>query len=342
MEKTVDVSIIVPCRNEAKTIANTLESIRSQDPIDGGFEVIVADGMSDDGTRDLLKQLMATDPRITLVDNAEGIVSTGLNRAIRLARGKIIIRMDAHTTYARDYVRRCVEVLRETNADNVGGPWVARGSGMMGRAIAAAFGSSFAVGGARSHDSLYEGPVDSVYLGCWPRESFERFGLFDENMVRNQDDELNLRISRGGGKIWQSPRIKCVYNSRSSLGGLFRQYLQYGYWKVRILQKHKLPASIRHLVPSVFICALLWLPLIALKIAIFWWIWLFLVSSYMAGLLLATFMVSSGQSKANFLCLPAVFICFHFGYGLGFLKGILDVMVLRRSASSRYLELTRQ
>ena len=125
----IEVSIIVPCRNEVSAIAATVDSIRSQDPIDGDFEVIVADGMSDDGTREILSQLMAADPRITMVDNPEGIVSTGLNRAIRQAQGKIIIRMDAHTIYARDYVRRCVEVLSETNADNVGGPWVARWSG---------------------------------------------------------------------------------------------------------------------------------------------------------------------------------------------------------------------
>jgi glycosyltransferase involved in cell wall biosynthesis len=342
MKKPVMVSIIVPCRNEVNCIATTLESIMSQEPVEGDFEVIVADGMSDDGTREVLKELMATDARLTMVDNPETIVSTGLNRAIQLAQGKIIIRMDAHTTYARDYVRRCVEVLRETHADNVGGPWVARGKGMIGRAIAAAFGSRFAVGGARSHNPKYEGPVDSVYLGCWPREAFERFGLFDEDMVRNQDDELNLRITRGGGKIWQSPRIKCFYDSRSSLGELFRQYLQYGYWKARILRKHRVPASLRHLVPGVFILALAFLPILSLQFAIFWWLWAGLVSSYTAGLLLASLLTASKHGADFLVYLPRVFMCFHFGYGLGFLKGILDMVVCRRSASSRYMELTRQ
>jgi glycosyltransferase involved in cell wall biosynthesis len=338
----IEVSIIVPCRNEVSAIAATVNSIRSQDPIDGDFEVIVADGMSDDGTREILSQLAAADRRITMVDNPEGIVPTGLNRAIRQAQGKIIIRMDGHTTYARDYVRRCVEVLSETHADNVGGPWVARGEGIIGRAIAAAFGSGFAAGGARSHDCQYEGIVDSVYLGCWRRELFERVGFFDETLVRNQDDEFNLRITRQGGAVWQSPRIKSVYSSRSSLRGLFKQYLQYGYWKVRVLQKHKIPASVRHLVPAAFLIALAGLPVMALWFEVVWWFWGGLLSLYMTLLLLASIVTASRQGSELLLYLPLVFACFHIGYGLGFLHGILDFVMLRRGGDSRYGALTRE
>lgn len=338
----IEVSIIVPCRNEVSAIAVTVDSIRAQDPIDGDFEVIVADGMSDDGTRAILSQLMTADSRITMVDNPEGIVSTGLNRAIRQAQGKIIIRMDAHTIYARDYVRRCVEVLRETDADNVGGPWVAQGVGTIGRAIAAAFGSGLAAGGARSHDYQYQGIVDSVYLGCWRREVFERVGFFDEELVRNQDDEFNLRITRRGGKVWQSPRIKSIYSSRSSLRGLFRQYLQYGYWKVRVLQKHKIPASVRHLVPAAFLIALAGLPVVGLWIEVVWWLWGGLLGLYVALLLLASLITASRQGGELFLYLPLVFACFHIGYGLGFVHGILDFVMLRRGGDRRYAALTRE
>jgi hypothetical protein len=277
-----------------------------------------------------------------MVDNPEGIVSTGLNRAIRQAQGKIIIRMDGHTTYARDYVRRCVEVLSETHADNVGGPWVARGEGIIGRAIAAAFGSGFAAGGARSHDCQYEGIVDSVYLGCWRRELFERVGFFDETLVRNQDDEFNLRITRQGGAVWQSPRIKSVSSSRTSLRGLFKQYLQYGYWKVRVLQKHKIPASVRHLVPAAFLIALAGLPVMALWFEVVWWFWGGLLSLYMTLLLLASIVTASRQGSELLLYLPLVFACFHIGYGLGFLHGILDFVMLRRGGDSRYGALTRE
>ena len=202
------VSIIVPCRNEGPHIERALRSILDQESPPGGFEVIVADGMSNDGTRDILRRLSNADARFRMLDNPGTIVSTGLNAAVRLARGKIIIRMDAHTTYAADYVCRCLDVLRETAADNVGGPWVATGKGIIGRAIAAAFQSSFANGGARAHNPNYSGPVDTVYLGCWPREVFDRIGFFDDELVRNQDDEFNLRLVRNGGRIWQSVKIK--------------------------------------------------------------------------------------------------------------------------------------
>ena len=155
-------------------------------------------------------------------------------------------------------------MLQETGADNVGGPWVARGKGKVGMAIAAAFESPFSCGGARGHDPKYSGPVDTVYLGCWRREIFDRIGLFDEELVRNQDDEFNLRLVRSGGKVWQSVAIKSCYHPRESLRHLFKQYVQYGYWKARVLKKHRLPASVRHLVPSIFVLTLAHLPLISL------------------------------------------------------------------------------
>ena len=146
------VSIVVPCRNERDHIETVLQSILAQDPPPGGFELIVADGMSDDGTREILLQLTNEDSRLSIVDNPGAIVSTGLNAAIRVARGEIIIRMDAHTNYAADYVSQCVQLLSETAADNVGGPWIAKGEGRIGKAIAAAFQSSFANGCVCGHD----------------------------------------------------------------------------------------------------------------------------------------------------------------------------------------------
>ena len=187
------VSIVIPCRNEEDHIGTALDEILAQDPPLGGFEVIVADGMSNDGTREIVLQKALTDSRIRMIDNQVGFVSNGLNAAIREAKGSIIVRMDAHTSYATDYVYRCVEVMKETSAENVGGPWIACGKGKIGKAIAAAFQSPFSCGGARGHNAKYSGPVDTVYLGCWRREVFDRIGFFDEELVRNQDDEFNLR-----------------------------------------------------------------------------------------------------------------------------------------------------
>lgn len=336
------VSVIVPCRNEAPVIRDVVHSILSQQSPPGGFEVIVADGMSDDGTREILEEIAAEDDRLIIADNPRRITPSALNAGIEAARGDVIIRMDAHTQYAPDYILRCLDVLSETNADNVGGPWVAKGEGYISRAIAAAFQSPFAVGGAGSHDAQREGEVDSVYLGCWKKEAFEKFGLFDEEFIRNQDDELNLRILRGGGKIWQSPRIQSTYRPRDSLGGLFRQYRQYGYWKVRVIRKHKIPASIRHLVPAAFVTGTLtgWLGFL-----IHPWIgyaYLGILALYALMTLAFSFRASLKANDFSILpVLPLVFFLFHAGYGIGFLLGLFDALFRGNTTRKSMNQLTR-
>jgi succinoglycan biosynthesis protein ExoA len=329
---SVDVSILVPCRNEAAHIENCVRSILAQDSGDSSFEVIVADGMSDDGTREILKQLAAEDNRIQVVDNPLEIVSAALNAAIRAAHGRIIIRMDAHTEYAVDYVKQCLLVLEATGADNVGGPWIARGEGYIGRAISAAFQSPFAVGGARGHNPEYEGQVDTVYLGCWRRELFDRAGYFDEELVRNQDDEFNLRLVRSGARIWQSPRIRSCYHPRASLVELFRQYQQYGYWKVRVIQKHRLPASIRHLIPASFVAALLILTLAAPFGELPAYALTTLISAYAITAIAAAAVTAAQHGFVLLPVLPLIYACYHFSYGLGFLRGIWDFLVIGRAS----------
>lgn len=328
------VSIVVPCRNEKDYIEACVRTILAQELPPGGFEIIVADGMSDDGTRGILMKLAEEDSRLRVVDNPGRIVSTGLNEAIRVAQGRVIIRMDAHTEYAPDYVRQCLSVLRETGADNVGGPWIARGKGFVSQAVASAFQSPFCAGGARGHDPLYEGNLDTVYLGCWPREVFDRIGFFDEELVRNQDDEFNLRLTRAGGKIWQSPRIKSWYRPRGSLSTLFAQYMQWGYWKVRVIQKHKLPASWRHIVPGGFVLSLICLPLLYPWWPGAAWVWLGLVGAYVLTDILVSVLTAGRQGWKYLPLLPFVFACYHFGYGCGFLRGIWDFIVLRRPGKS--------
>ena len=332
---------MVPCYNEREHIEVCVRSILAQEPPDGGFEVIVADGMSDDGTRDILMRLAREDPRLRVIDNPGRYVSTGLNAAIRVAQGAIIIRMDAHTEYAPDYVRECVSVLQETGADNVGGPWIARGDAYMSRAIAAAFQSPFAAGGAGAHYPDYKGIVDTVYLGCWPRNIFDWAGFFDEELVRNQDDEFNLRLSRAGGKIWQSPRIKSWYRPRGSLSALVRQYMQYGYWKVRVIQKHKIPASTRHLIPACFILSLIALPFLSLWWPLAAWGWLGLVGLYLVSSMAASLLTAARQEWRLFPLLPLVFACYHVGYGCGFLRGIWDFVIWRQGPGHTLTKLTR-
>jgi glycosyltransferase involved in cell wall biosynthesis len=351
------------CRCEVGYIKSVLNSILAQEEPPGGLEFIVADGMSEDGTREVLEEIARSDFRVTVIDNVAKITSTGLNAAIRATRGKIIVRMDAHTHYAPDYIKRCVEVLEQTGADNVGGPWIAQASGYLGEAIAAAFQSRFAVGGARSHVANYEGPVDTVYLGCWKKETFQRFGEFDEKLIRNQDDEHNLRIVRQGGKIWQSPKIKSRYHSRTTLPQLFRQYMQYGYWKVQVIRKHKRPASLRHLVPGIFLLNLLLLSLVSiisysalalaapgsalasLSFTALTSALLMLcgtLGAYAFTVLLASLEAASRSKWRLLPILPVVFICFHFGYGWGFLRGVFDAVFGISEASSSATRLTRE
>jgi glycosyltransferase involved in cell wall biosynthesis len=229
------VSIIGPCRNEEQHLAAFADSVLAQRlPAGWTLEIVIADGMSDDGTRRALDGLVARDPRVRFVDNPERIVSSGLNRALGAATGEVVVRMDVHPEYAPDYVLECLAALHLTGADNVGGPWRAVADPQGGptqAAVAAAFQSRWVAGGALSRQIDYDGPADTVYLGAWPRRTFERFGGFDENLVRNQDDEHNLRIVKGGGRVWQESRIHSSYRPRATLGQVFRQYL-----RVRLLE----------------------------------------------------------------------------------------------------------
>lgn len=335
------VSIIIPCRNEFGHIRECLKSVFRQEEPPGGFEVIVADGMSTDGTCALLNQMAAREPRLRVIDNLGKIVSTGLNAAICASHGSIIIRMDAHTEYATDYVVRCVETLENTRADNVGGPWIAVGKSLLQKTIAAAFASPYVFGGAAAHRKDFEGPVDTVYLGCWRRELFDRVGLFDEELVRNQDDEFNLRICRGGGTVWQSPKIRSCYQPRASLVALFRQYMQYGYWKVRVLKKHRLPASVRHLVPGAFVSALVAGPFLGLISPYFYWLWIVVVLLYSVYNLMVSMQIAFKSERSFLIMLPLVIGCYHVGYGYGFLCGLLDFIMLRKSGNASFSALTR-
>jgi glycosyltransferase involved in cell wall biosynthesis len=335
------VSVVMPCRNEREHIAACIQSILQQENVAGGFEVLVVDGMSDDGTREILKESARLDARLKVIDNPQRITACAFNAGIRHARGRFVALLGAHNVYARDYLRSCLEVIEQTGVDNVGGSMICRGESWLQQAIAISHHSPFCAGGARWHNSSYEGPADTVFGGFYRAEVFTQIGLFDESLVRNQDDEFNLRLTRAGGRIWQSPRIKSWYYPRSSLPALFRQYLQYGYWKVKVVQKHQLPASIRHLVPGGFAAALIALPLLALIHPAALWLWLALAGLYLCASLVAATHAALGKSWSHIMILPATFACYHFGYGFGFLLGILDFVILRRGPTPLFVALTR-
>jgi len=336
------VSVIVPCRNEKYHIDKFIRSILRQETDGLDLEILIADGCSNDGTLEILSKLSTEDPRIHIVTNTRKITPSGLNLCIGKSKGDIIIRMDVHTIYASDYIRNCVETLIYRKVDNVGGPWRASGNDFIQKGIALAFQSPFSAGGAKSHLLDYEGKVDSVYLGCWHKSTFEVYGLFDEELVRNQDDEHNLRIVRGGGTIWQNPAIQSWYYPRSSISAMFRQYAQYGYWKVRVIQKHHVPASIRHLIPALFLIALLLSGLSILFHPLGIKVFATLLGAYLIAVLIASSITCIRTKELKYiLILPLVFPAFHFGYGFGFLAGIFEFIIMRRKNRDRFNELTR-
>jgi succinoglycan biosynthesis protein ExoA len=335
------VSVVVPCRNEVAHLPGFLAGVSTQHlPAGATLEVIVADGLSDDGSREKLAAWQGREPRLRVIDNPQRIVSTGLNHAIAVAAGEIVVRMDVHTEYADDYVAQCLNALEETKATCVGGPWVPVGRSGRVRQIALAFQSRFGSGGAASRSTDYTGEADTVYLGAWRRADLLKLGGFDETLVRNQDDELSLRIVRAGGRVWQSAAIHSRYTPRASFAALARQFYQYGYWKVPVIRKHKLPASPRHLVPFAFVAVLLGLVVMGFAWRPGWWGLAGLAGIYAAVALVNAWPLASGSVR-DASGIAWAFVCMHLGYGSGFARALVDFVLLRGRTGSAATRLTR-
>ncbi len=330
------VSIIMPVYNEATFIRRSLGAILEQSYPTELLEIIIADGMSSDNTRDAIEQIKTESQfPIVIVDNPQRIAPAGLNRAIASAKGEIIIRVDGHCEIEPDYVENCVKHLISGRCEGVGGPIETIGETFSARAIALAMSSKFGVGGSAfrtiNNQELF---VDTVAFPGYKKTTIENAGPFNEELVRNQDDEYNYRIRKLGGKILLSPDIRSRYYSRSSFGSLWKQYFQYGYWKVRVLQLHPRQMSIRQFVPFVFVSTLLLLTVFAIFFEYVRWslvaiLSLYLVVSFSAAVL--------ELRKAKLGMLPLVWLGFavlHFSYGLGFLTGVFAFWNKRETAAA--------
>lgn len=337
------VSVIVPCRNEAAHIDAFLASVLAQWlPPGWTLEVIVADGASDDGTRERLAAWADGEPRLRVVDNPARISATALNRALAVAQGGVVVRMDVHTVYAEDYLGANIAALQTSGATCVGGAWRPVGTAGRQRAIARAFGSRFASGGAASRREELEGEVDTVYLGAWRRADLKRLGGFDEALVRNQDDELALRIVRSGGRVWQSPAIRSWYTPRASFSALFQQFWQYGYWKVAVIRKHRLPARPRQLAPFGFLALLVLGSLAGLVWPVAWWVVGALLAAYAsAAAVSAALIARPWREPTQWAGIAWASVLMHQGYGLGFARGLWDFGVMRRAPGDAATRLTR-
>jgi len=231
------VTIAMPAYNEERYIEACIASVQAQDYPRELIEILVADGRSTDKTRDILAQLSAADPRIRMIDNPARLQAAGLGLLVKQAAGDIFVRMDVHCEYAPDYVRKCVEALERTGADNVGGAQRAKAKTFFQRALCAALASPLGVGGAKYRSAEAEGFVDTVFLGAFRRRVFETVGLWDPGAITNEDAELNQRILDSGGQIYLSREIVVHYFPRDSFQTLAKQYYKYGRGRARTLLK---------------------------------------------------------------------------------------------------------
>jgi len=329
------VSIIIPCRNEKDHIKNFLWNLIKQDYNNKNLEIIIIDGNSQDGTKDIIQQFIKKYKNMKLLINPDKIVPISLNMGIKKARGEIIIRMDVHALYPKDYISKLVYWIKKLEADNVGGQCetVSFTQSLKSKAIAAASASFIAVGNAWFRTGTRQlREVDTVPFGCYKKDVFKKIGLFDEELVRNQDDEFNFRLKKAGGKIYLIPDIVITYFARSNFIKLFKQYFQYGYWKTKILKKHKSLAAFRHVVPASFILFLLSFPLVYI-IKNYIYFFMFCIGFYLLLLLfysLKEIIKKKINPLALFLSMTSIFIM-HISYGTGFLKGIIDFIILSRN-----------
>jgi len=331
MHFSTKVSIIIPSRNEAAYISGCLDSILANDYPRELLEILVVDGMSDDGTRAVIQAYRDRFQFIKLVDNPKRIAPCAFNLGIREAAGDLIMIMGAHNTYVTDYISSCVRASDESGADNVGGiiRAVPRAPGLLSDALVLAVSHPFGVGNACfRYGTLEKRWVDTVFGGCYRREVFERIGLFNERLVFNQDLEFNRRLCAHGGRILLDPSILSEYHARSDLGSFCTHNFRNGSWVVlALLFSEGIPVSWRHLVPFAFVASLFCAGALSLLSPGFYWILLGISASYLAtNLLVSAFVARREHDYKYFLLMPLAFACLHVSYGLGSLAAVIKTI----------------
>ncbi len=329
---TVGVSVIVPCYNEERTIRLLLQAIRGQTYPMSNLEVIIADGMSTDGTREVVREFsqMHTTLNLRVVDNPDRIIPAALNRAIEAARGEVIVRLDAHSMPSPEYIERCLQVLENTGAANAGGVWEIQPSSetWMARSIAAAGSHPLGAGDARYRTSGVAGEVDTVPFGAFRREWLDKTGPFNETLLTNEDYEFNVRLRNLGGLIWFDPSIRSTYFARGDLAALARQYARYGFWKARMLMHYPRSLRWRQVLPPFFVFTALILGLIGLfspaaQVLLGLQLGLYAGTTFIVGLIEAI----RRRSPGLIVGFPLAIWTMHLAWGGGFLWSLLTAVI---------------
>lgn len=319
------VSVIVPIYNEEKYLDGCISSMLSQDYPRECMEWFFVDGMSTDKTLSILSNYQKRYPDlIHILKNEHKTVPYAMNLAIEKATGKYIIRLDAHAEYAEDYFSKCVKVLEETGADNVGGVMETKSKTKTGSVIAKMLSSKFGVGDSHFRTNGKDGYVDTVPFGAFRREVFEKVGGYDVRLTRNQDSELNYRIIHSGGKIYLSNEIKLAYYCRDTISGIVKMAMMNGKWN--IITSKFCPGSMRprHFIPLLFFLSLIIMPIISAFVPIFWYLFGLEMGLYV--LLDTFFSAQAAHSGFDFLLLLILFPIFHTSYGYGSFLGIGKVL----------------
>lgn len=319
------VTIAIPCLDEESYIESCIGDVLAQSYPAERLEILVADGGSMDATREILARMAKDDARIRVIDNPHRIQAAGMNAILREAKGEVIVRMDVHCDYAKDYVRTCVEVLARTGADNVGGAARARAKTGFQRALCAALASPLGVGGAKYRSANAEGFVDTVPFGAFRRSVFERIGMYDPGAITNEDAELNQRLIAAGGKVYLSKEIVVHYYPRDSFEGLAKQYFKYGRGRVRTLLRHKKLLSPRPAIPFLMVVTGVTLAVTGSAIAPF------AATAYALATGAEAIRVGSGLGWTSIPTVWAIFPVLHVSHGIGFATGLVQYGLLDRS-----------
>ncbi len=325
------ISVIIPCRNERSYIGRCLDSLIEQDYPKDKIEVLVVDGLSGDETREIIRKYNQRYPFIKLLDNPKKFTNFAFNIGIKASRGEIIMMMGAHAGYKKDYISKCIKYSKEYNTDNVGGviKTLPAEDTLIAKSIAFCLSSFFGAGGSWFRTGS-EKPrlVDTVFGGCYKREVFDKIGLFNENLLRSQDIEFNLRLKKAGGKILLVPDIVNYYYPKSNLKDFFIHNFKDGVWAIYPLKFMKAPLRLRHYLPLIFVAGLVSSFILGIFSEFFAIISLLTFFSYFLTALYFSLRIAIRENDLRFLFLmPIAFFSRHFGYGFGSIWGLVKLLI---------------
>jgi glycosyltransferase involved in cell wall biosynthesis len=326
LKKFPKVSIIIPCYNEEKTIGLLLNAIKKQDYPLSNIEIVIADSLSTDATKEKIFEFIKSNPSVLVkvVDNTKQTIPSGVNCAAKAAKGEILIRLDAHSEPNEEYVKTSVDLLKNNVAENVGGIWeIQPGEDTcIAKAIAKAAAHPLGVGDAKYRVSTKAQYVDTVPFGAFYKKTFENIGCFDETLLANEDYEFNARLKNSGGKVWLDPRIRSKYYARKNLKELAKQYWRYGFWKVRMLKRYPKTIRWRQALPPLFVVSIFLLGILSIFIPFTRIILGLELGIYFSTVLFIGLQTAIKHNDLCFLLMPFAIITMHFSWGGGFINSL--------------------